>query len=182
MPSAVNREIQVRVASQPPREAAKVTTALDSAPNQNSGRGKKRKAGTDNDGDNDNEVAFSSFAPPAKIARRRATTPSSTPMTPQTAHPTKVTFAPEPVGSQTAIHASTLVDDFLQFSEDDDTDSREGLLEQESLLPVSHTTHAAPTTSQGSPEASAPSSSSLPEEDNAALVEDASVAGMARSS
>ncbi|KAG8919764.1 hypothetical protein FRC00_010929, partial [Tulasnella sp. 408] len=179
MPSATNRGIQVRVASQPPREAAKVTTALDSAPNQSSSRGKKRKAGTDNDGDDANEVAFSSLGPPAKIARRQAATLSSTPMTPQTAHSTKkVTFAPVAVRSKTAIHASTITDDFLQFSEDDDTDGdREGSPEQEPLLPVSHTTLPAPTTSQDSPGPSTPSSSSsLQEEDNAALAEEASLA------
>ncbi|KAG9048872.1 hypothetical protein FS837_011781 [Tulasnella sp. UAMH 9824] len=165
MPSITNSGIQVRVASQPSREAAKVTSTLDSAPNQRSGCGEKRKPGTNNDGEDTDEVAFSSLAPPAKIARRRAAAVSSTAMTPQTANTAKkVTFAPESIASTTAINVRTFAGNNKR---------REGSPEQEPPLPVSHTTFPAPTTSQGP---STPSSSSLQKDDDAALAEDASLA------
>ncbi|KAG8888489.1 hypothetical protein FRC00_000066 [Tulasnella sp. 408] len=159
MPSETNRGVQVRGASQPHPKVAKATSTPDSAPNASSGRGKKRKAATTEISD---EIAFSSLAPPAKIAKKQAAAASSTARTSQTAGPSKkVTFAPAVITPKTVISASTFADSLLEFSDEDD--AYDGEVEQELLLAVTNTTSPAATTSQGEPGPSTSSSSSLQE-------------------
>lgn len=162
IPSAINGSIQVRVATQTPREAAKATSTPDPAVGESSGQGKKRKAPADDDID---EIAFSSLAPPAKTAKKQGGAVSSAAKTSQATGPTKkVTFTPMPITSKTATSVSSFADDLLQFSEDDETDGR-----KEFIPPVSYTTFPKPTTSQERPGRSTHSSSSLQEESTAGV-------------
>ncbi|KAG9048871.1 hypothetical protein FS837_011780 [Tulasnella sp. UAMH 9824] len=159
MPSEIHSGVQVQGASQPLPKATKATSTLDPALNTSSGRGKKRKAATNEVSD---ESAFSSLAPPAKIAKKRAAAASSTTRISQAACPSKkVTFAPAVITPKTAISARTFADSLLPFSDEDDAD--DGEVEQELLTTVSQTTSPAPTMSQGEPGPSTSGSSSLQE-------------------